>query len=442
MGSSPKFVPKAVSWTLVLLMLLLLGWYQLIFDEKPRAPVGFHLEPVTEPLESEGDGLAWFRSGEYTEDWDGKLWIRPDDRGILTGTAPWNELPLEKLIQAAPEMERRLKEALAHSQWLSEIPKQDVDPYQPDIRVHFLWNPGCSLKAAAMKALLAGDIRRAEELALLRREVGIRLVQGAEGVGALQSTCITFIADSERMLEQILVMRKFEPGALAAFSKMLEKPPFSREDVRRAMTWNYLEERNALKRARQGGSFSEPFPLSELREPRWLLRSRFKPQSSINRLTLWHAGIMPISLQPGRGNREMAASYRATLQEEAKKPAIGLSPNSFGQRMVARHFTQEWSIVEPLLMAQHSLRLCRQVVLAAKQWSLAHQGTWPATLTELVPAYLPAIPLDPYDELPVKWDPGTATAFVTGEDGKPNLPVIETGKYSIMHLDGSGACLP
>ena len=44
-----------------------------------------------------------------------------------------------------------------------------------------------------------------------------------------------------------------------------------------------------------------------------------------------------------------------------------------------------------------------QAAVAIERWRLAHPGRLPDTLSELVPAYLTAVPLDPYDGQPVRY---------------------------------------
>ena len=43
------------------------------------------------------------------------------------------------------------------------------------------------------------------------------------------------------------------------------------------------------------------------------------------------------------------------------------------------------------------------VAIALERWRLAHAGQLPASLFELVPDYLPAVPADPYDDQPLRY---------------------------------------
>jgi hypothetical protein len=64
----------------------------------------------------------------------------------------------------------------------------------------------------------------------------------------------------------------------------------------------------------------------------------------------------------------------------------------------------------------------RRVVITAialKRFQLKH-GKWPDALNELVPEFLPSVPIDPYDGKPLKYHPNTDGTFLLysiGEDG-------------------------
>jgi len=62
---------------------------------------------------------------------------------------------------------------------------------------------------------------------------------------------------------------------------------------------------------------------------------------------------------------------------------------------------------------------CTVAALAAERFRLAH-GTWPIALDDLMPQFLAAIPLDPYDGQPLKlrrYDEGIVI-YSVGPDGK------------------------
>jgi hypothetical protein len=85
---------------------------------------------------------------------------------------------------------------------------------------------------------------------------------------------------------------------------------------------------------------------------------------------------------------------------------------------------------EDILLRDHALLRCALAALAAERYRLAH-GDWPRTLADLVPAYLPAVPLDPFDGEPLRYRrTGTgAVIYSVGEDGRddggdPTRPTV------------------
>jgi hypothetical protein len=83
---------------------------------------------------------------------------------------------------------------------------------------------------------------------------------------------------------------------------------------------------------------------------------------------------------------------------------------------------------ESYLLTGHALLRCTVVALAAERYRLRH-GDWPRTLADLVPDYLLAVPLDPFDGAPLRYrrSDGGAVVYSVGEDGRddggdPNPP--------------------
>src|SRR5581483_9949149 len=60
-------------------------------------------------------------------------------------------------------------------------------------------------------------------------------------------------------------------------------------------------------------------------------------------------------------------------------------------------------------------------LVAVERYRLAH-GHWPAALTDLVPDYLPKVPIDVYDGAPVRFRrlPDGVAVYSVGEDGVDN----------------------
>jgi hypothetical protein len=74
---------------------------------------------------------------------------------------------------------------------------------------------------------------------------------------------------------------------------------------------------------------------------------------------------------------------------------------------------------EGTFLVNHALVRCALVALAAERYRRA-QGDWPRAPANLVPGYLPAVPLDPFDGAPLRYrrtDDGVVV-YSVGEDGR------------------------
>jgi hypothetical protein len=74
---------------------------------------------------------------------------------------------------------------------------------------------------------------------------------------------------------------------------------------------------------------------------------------------------------------------------------------------------------EDILFRDHALLRCALAAVAAERYRREH-GDWPQAVADLVPGYLPAVPLDPFDGQPLRYrrtDSG-AVIYSVGEDGR------------------------
>jgi hypothetical protein len=76
-------------------------------------------------------------------------------------------------------------------------------------------------------------------------------------------------------------------------------------------------------------------------------------------------------------------------------------------------------VVPRVLRRDVELRAARTVARTALAVAVhrADGGTGPAAFAELVPRYLPAVPVDPLDGKPLRWSPETGTVWSIGPDG-------------------------
>jgi hypothetical protein len=74
---------------------------------------------------------------------------------------------------------------------------------------------------------------------------------------------------------------------------------------------------------------------------------------------------------------------------------------------------------EDSLFTHHALLRCGLAAVAAERYRREH-GDWPEALADLVPGYLPAVPLDPFDGEPLRYrrTDGGAVIYSVGEDDR------------------------
>jgi hypothetical protein len=136
-----------------------------------------------------------------------------------------------------------------------------------------------------------------------------------------------------------------------------------------------------------------------------------------NRTLRWHAEIIRAMLTqadqpPPRGTPSDAA---LVLNRYTEAPWPGRLENLAGRTFLDIATPSSESFNRMHFRALADLRLTR-LYLALRLYHLEHSGALPADLAELVPAYLPKIPLDPFDGQPLRYDREFTTIWATGPD--------------------------
>lgn len=155
----------------------------------------------------------------------------------------------------------------------------------------------------------------------------------------------------------------------------------------------------------------------------------------------------PITSQLMAGRAEMRRAYDDAIEIAAQCAKLPLSEQSGAWGLAMQRLEDPvWrerhllaSILLPALGRANlsfamaaSQREATVAAIALERYRLAH-NTYPATLAELVPAYLPAIPLDPWDGMPIKYLPPDAS--------RPTPVLYSIGENQIDNL-GDGKFVP
>jgi hypothetical protein len=90
-------------------------------------------------------------------------------------------------------------------------------------------------------------------------------------------------------------------------------------------------------------------------------------------------------------------------------------PNFGGLKLAHDSCEQRWLTVRYAATTVARLRMA-MAVLALRRYELAHHAM-PVSLGDLVPEFLSEVPLDPFDDKPLRWDPARKWLYSVGENG-------------------------
>ena len=241
-------------------------------------------------------------------------------------------------------------------------------------------------------------------------------VENAAGTAALFGLCA--------ILDDVIR----DPGLPPAFADFLASRLPPQKDVDeaalRAMRWRYMFTREMyqniahedLTYVARRACIMRPFPASVLPD-RFLFHpnatTRLRADLERRRLALC---LMPVDRRPPPRARpsswlerirpDLPSWLSGMLPEppEIEAPVIPPLPNGFGKQYVAE--AEDFLATDPHILARDQLgaRLgAIRAALACRRFK-RDTGAWPKTLGELVPKYLDAVPADPYDGEPLRYD--------------------------------------
>jgi len=412
-------------------MISYLGWFQLLRDEPPRKPPGFVLPEPLPPVPDAENGLVYLSAEVDKEIWPE---LENEHREIISWRERWDQEKMQPLVEAAPAIRTIVEKALSYPGWRAESGPGSRSFYK---EVELARN---LLMTKVRQLSETGNLNEAmdwmDPVAQLSRrleQTPISLAHVMIGAGISRVTYSTLL----RLLTQ--------PGAdealLARGFAMLEFPTARPEDILKGTALDYRRDAGFDPTKNPKLNLSAVFGLIGGKEvPEWLIKSRFKPQTYHNLMSQHLALMEHLCKDTGRSGLRKLRAARDSLEAESKLSVWSFEPNRAG-RILAATCHVNFKLAESMLSCG-SFRQCCRVAIAAKRWSLAHEGKRVSALTDLVPDYLAAVPLDPYDNQPLKWDAATATVYCIGQDGVDNIPDFKPGEASSFGEMGAGVRFP
>ena len=449
----PRWV-KVLLWTGLALFLGWLGWVQLIRDETVRAPEGFLARPENVVFQPEENGLELIRELEFIRTPQGDWRQHKQQQEILKLRAPWIQEVMQPLVDAAPAVERLVQQTLQKPTRPAppQADRSDPFPWSPE-EDFSLWYSGDDFKRAT-------NIFLAKALDLARQNKGMearRWITEARNM-ALRYRAVAGSPDRSKLAMHFLVQTDFLvfhqlAGYPASAEDLAEAPHlftgtgFLHEAFLRLVARDYGQQMEYRAQSRKNsGNQADPMQLLPMccegpMPPDWWIRTRYKQGAEQNCFTDIYSQLGGVIFLESPKGRQRVADLYAALKIESKLSLLSLEPNRTG-RVLASTAALRLLDDESWFFAIEALRRCCLTAVAAKRWSLAHEGHRPGSLQELVPDYLPGVPLDPYEARPVRWDAASGTVYVIGEAGVDDVPVMPAGRFVSLPKTGAGARLP
>ena len=342
---------------------------------------------------------------------------------MVQGTAPWDAGILTKMRPGREHAAADLKAALAMPEWL--VPptltyKQLMaEPFHPWIirSCRYL-----SLEASA--AVRAGDFPAA--LALLQdlQQLSRRHIEGS---GNLISYLVGVSLQTQAAALCCDLLDQGQPDAaqVEAMAKLWQTEPDAISGWDASMRSEMAVASEFIGGIKSGTAPEEPAPWFS----RLLLKSGLllKKNQTLNHYHRRMRNLMQVAYQKFPS---MEAAGRAGLRNLPERSFLGkmVDPNFVGSQLVAG--TESYvSIAKSLRKVFFEPRAIR-VRLALHRWRATHPDQWPATLEELVPDFLAAVPEDPWNGNPLLWDASAQIIYAVGSDWKPDLPAFSATRRS------------
>jgi hypothetical protein len=200
---------------------------------------------------------------------------------------------------------------------------------------------------------------------------------------------------------------------LSEFKNQLTQKEVSRADVGFAISAEYQALKNSIISFKHtNASFDISGRPDELNN---LLRLFIKPQMSNNLLLDLNRPIrLGIKKSWGSAVQALKITEQKNLEYKMAWPRSWLSPNATGEYIIHALLGNAGGL---LYIAAESLNSQRQgsIILALRQFELMN-GHLPELLDELVPEYLQDVPLDPYDDKPMRWNKESSKVYSVGRN--------------------------
>ena len=337
-------------------------------------------------------------------------------REMQMGLKPWDESLIKKWRVGRETAAAVLRQALAMPEWitppthmLEQIAESDSliwimqTFYFLGLEVTALTNEGNFDAALAQ----LDDLQRLIHRTMEGSSNVIAYLLSAALQGSMAELCCSVLAGEKLSASQAELMGRIwreEPAALTALGEALrgEAPMFK------------------IMIETPGPLADNAFPPKPLPAGSRLL---LKKNMTLNRYHRLIGKMIEGLFEPA--NSWDDTKLAAVEREISHAPSLRyfLNPNFVGDFKVNGHMMSWFKLLRSAPRVFFFHRAMR-VRVALYQWQAAHGGDLPATLEALAPEFLAAIPTDPWNGRPLRWDPASQTIYAVGDDWLDDLPTF------------------
>lgn len=133
-----------------------------------------------------------------------------------------------------------------------------------------------------------------------------------------------------------------------------------------------------------------------------------------------------------QASREITDELDAMVADKAR---LFFNPNAFGV-IASAEFYKMFHATYVRSVACTALHRLNDAMLALRRYEL-EQGKPPEHLSDLIPSYMDSVPIDPFSNEPIHWNPKTQRLYSVGENGvddggnitNPGKPDVDIGYY-------------
>ncbi len=334
---------------------------------------------------------------------------------MIQGSSPWDPALLETVRKGREQVAADLTTALAKKEWLVP-PTLSYSQLMAEDSPTWIVKPCRYLRLEAVAAARNGDFPTALLLLQQMRQLSARQI-AAQGNLISFLVAVSLQSQAAELCCDLLEQGRPEASQIQGMAALWEDEPAAREAGNLAIRGEVAFMSDFVQQMKAGN----------LPEAAWYSGLLLKKNQTLNRYHRRMRNLMEVSFEVFPS---LDAAKMAGLEARPDRRFLGkiLNPNFQGIQLTegAESYVSVIKSLRRVLFIPRAMR----VRLALHRWRADHPDQWPATLDELVPDYLDAVPSDPWNGKPLMWDAATLTIYAVGADWAGDLPKFDPARRS------------